>query len=416
MIDDIVVLPRTLKQFNREATVSSELLLTLPISAITREVGYESPCDDDWVKFGGTTEVITGKDTWFRFKIVENTQAGIAEYFCLTESPIDFYNPRNSSKLKIYCPWLTVTNRKTFKTRKFILWRHIFELIRYETEDNVIDAPIEAVIANEIKNFASIYGCDHFMRELEYYPSDYKNVLISEAHPNFTEGSDALDTLTMLGSNIRSYLSNYDMMPFSMFEPDDIFRNLHLPKQWTDYSVIRDCSVLPYLQFGTLTLGEIAHLFSPRYQLHSFQRGFSQPSLDPWTVLDIPSEDKQQLFTIIKYAEEIPYGEFELSIDSKGCSLKVYNPYNMGPFFGNQPIGLMKSCETETKAILTDVSTGFPQFKRMTLARSWSEEIYITVTNNDESVERFYYDMSVASTCSRSLIRDYNGNMFVSLV
>lgn len=408
MIDDIVVLPRTLTQFKRDAQVSSEMMCTLPISCITKEIGYESPNDDDWMKFGGTVPVHTGKNTWFRFKLIEALPDKIVEYFCLTESPVDFFNPRNSKKLKLYCPWLTVTDAKTLKTVKYVLWRHIFELTHYETDDNVVDTPAEAVMANEIRQFANVYGCDHFLKEIKNYPYDYQNTLISQVRPDVD--NTAMNNLMMLLSNMRAYHSNTDMMPFGMFEPDDIWRGVSLPPVWTDLSVLRSCSVLPYLQFGTITLGEVAHLFSPMYQLHAYQRGFPKPQLDQLTVLDIPTDDTKQLYAIIKYVEELPYSEFELSISPKGCRLSVYNPYNMSPLTRDT---LSKEALEKTIAkaepIRDLLCNGFRSMRSVLVVRSWSEEIYITVMNTGGSVEHFYYDLSVTATCARSLIRDYDG-------
>ena len=413
MIDDIVVLPRTLKQFKREASVSSETMVTLPLSAIPRYSGFESPNDEDWVCFGSTMRVPTGKHTWFRFKIVENTPIGIVEYFCLTESPVDFYNPRKSIKLKIHCPWLTITDSRHLKVKKFVLWRHIIELTRYETEDSVIDSPVEAVIANEIRAFAQIYGCEHFYKELTHYPTDFKNVLVSELKSKSEE--DGLDTLCTLESNIRAYLQNDDDLPFPMFEPDDIWRGISLPKRWTNTDMLRYCSVLPFLQFGAITLGEIAHLFSPCYQLHAFQRGFAQPVLNEMTILNIPANDTTELFTIIKYAEGLPYSEFELRITKTDCGLKVYNPYDLRLLKKTASVEASQST-AETDNIRRLILERFPNLSQMLLVRSWSEEIYITVTYADGKTDMFYYDMSVAALCDRSLIRDYNGCMFAQLI
>lgn len=409
MIDDIVVLPRTLTQFKREAEVSSEMMSTLPISYITKEVGYESPNDDDWIRFGGSVSVATGKNTWFRFKLIEGTPNGLVEYFCLSESPIDFYNPRNSKKLKFYCPWLSITDLKTFKTTKYVLWRHIFELTHYEVEDNVVDTPAEAVIANEVKNFAYMYGCDHFLKEVEYYPSDYKNVLISQIRPN--NDNVALDNLTRLLSNIRAFNSDINLVPFGAIVPEDIWRGVNIPHVWTDLGALRNCSVLPFLQFGSITISEIAHLFSPLYQLHAYQRSFSKAQLDQCTVLSIPSSDTRQLFDIIKYMEELPYSEFELRVDREGCRLKVYNPYNLNPINGNMPLADVASDSAPTDAIRTLFYNGFRGMAEAFATRSWSEEIYITVMNTNGSVEYFYYDLSVTATCARSLIRDYDGQL-----
>ena len=149
MIDDIVILPRRLKQFKYNAHVSSEQVCCPPISNIDRLVGYESPNDDVFIEAGTRMSLPTGVDTWFRCKLIENTRNGIVEYFCISRSPLDIFRIKRSSKTLLYCLWVSIIDPVTFKRRKYVLWEHVRALMRYEVEDNVADVPIEAVIADD---------------------------------------------------------------------------------------------------------------------------------------------------------------------------------------------------------------------------------------------------------------------------
>ena len=187
MIVDIVQLPRRLSRFNRHAEINSEEVFGFPISMISRIYGYQPYNDDDFIGVGSRHKVLTGKHTPFRYKIIEPTKHGIAEYFVMTESPIDIRLPFRSSRVRLFCPWVTITDPATLEVRKFIIWNGVKDLIRYEVEDSVRDVPVELVIANEIRNFARLHARPDVESTVDCYPSLDDNLVsevkYDEQHP-----------------------------------------------------------------------------------------------------------------------------------------------------------------------------------------------------------------------------------------
>lgn len=411
MIDDIVLLPRRLKQFKKDAKVSSELICTPPMSSISRIVGYEIPDDTFVVPFGIGMNIPTGVDTWFRFKLIENTVAGIVEYFCLSESPIDIFHIQNSKKTLVYCIWVSVTDTLTFKQRKYVLWEHIRALMRYEIEDNVNDVPVETAIADELRTFASMYGCPEIFAGLTNYPTSRDIVRISEV------GSDkrAVDTYLKVLSNIKALNEVYDF-DTSIHSPDptEVFRDTDVPEKWTDVSPLKRSSVVHHLLWGPVNIKDILFLFGPGFSLHCFQRGFNAKPLPGDTEIDVPSPDNSDVFSIIEYIETIPYGEFELTVNAdKTYDFVRYNPFDLNVLSRTAHADHMEDDAEVTKAAVNIREAFSDQTTEIHIARSWAEEAYITFRYAKGKSRRFYVDLAVYALCSRSLIRDYQIPAFI---
>ena len=410
MIVDIVPLPRRLSQFKREGVINSELVIGFPESNIAREFGYWAPNDEDLIGIGGRHRLIVGRDAFFRYKFIEPTKYGIAEYFVMSSSPIDIRFPIRSKRTQIYCPWVTITNGTTLKVRKFILWSGIFELMHFETEDTIHDVPVEAVIINELRNQAMIHGRPDILLGFEKYPKDWKNVLISEERLTDDEASD---TLTQLGANIKAYNEiTIDQEPFYWPDLWDIFRGINLPEVWTDSTPLNFCTFLSHVIHGHTTIGDIRHLFGMNYDAHAFQRMFNTDRLNPYTEISIYDDSNPDLFGILKYVERINYSEFVITVDENGmCRPTLYNPYDTYMRI-NQNSDQVHWDPTLMRKIPQALRQYCPDMKRAEIVRSWSEETYITIYRQTGSVERYYFDMVSAALGSRSLIRDYDGHMF----
>ena len=405
MIIDIVRLPRRLAQFKREASINSEEIITFPISSINRIFGYNTYNDDEFIGIGSVHKVLTGKYTPFRYKFIEPTKYGIAEYFVMTESPIDIRFPIRSKRVYLYCPWVTLTNMQTLQVRKFIIWNGVKDLIRFEVEDSVNDVPIESVLANELRLFASLHGRPDIVKDLENYP-DPKNVLISEEK---MDGTEAAEQLATLGSNIKAYNElTIGQDPYYWPDASDAFRGIDLPQVWTDTTLVQSCSLLNHFMFGKCSIWDIRHLFGMQYDTHAFQRIFNENPLDPLTELCIDYDQNPDLFAVLKYIEHLSYSEFALNIDQNGlCNVELYNPYD--PFI-KIPFDTSKHQDILSK-IVSSLKNGFKRFEGACIVKSWSEETYITIKYAGKT-EKYYFDLVAAALGSRSLIRDYSDGMF----
>lgn len=410
MLVDIVELPRRHAQFKRrEASVNSEMIISYPISNLAREFGYWSPNDDDYLAVGGIHRLMIGRDALFRYKFIEPTKYGVAEYFVMTSSPIDVRFPLSNKRIHLYCPWVTITDPRTLKIRKFILWNGIFELMHYETEDSIHDVPVEAVILNEIRNQARLHNRPDVLVGLEKYPQDWKKVLISEER---FDGSDAAEMLATLGSNIRAYNEVVvDQEAYYWPELYDIFRGLNLPESWTDTTPLRSCTFLSHVIHGSTTMGDIRHLFGMNYDTHAFQRMFNATALDPYTEISIYDENPD-FFGLLKYIERLPYSEFRIEVDKNGlCNIQLYNQYD--PYLQVKQSTGTAQFEPEIMAkISSAVRRCCPHLESGEIVRSWGEEVFFTLKDQTGGVHRYYFDLISASLGSRSLIRDYDGRIF----
>lgn len=407
MLVDIVQLPRRLKDFRHEASITSEQVLGYPMSYLHREFGYWSPNDEDFLGIGGKHRLIVGRDAFFRYKFIEPTKMGLAEYFVMASSPIDIRSPLRNKRIQLYCPWVTITDPRTLRMRKFLIWNGIFELMHYETEDSIHDVPIEAVIINEIRNQAILHDRPDILKGFESYPKDWKNVLISEEK---FDGTDAAEMLTTLESNIQAYNEiTVNEEPYYWPNIWDIFRDINIPPVWTDAKPLSFCTFLTHVIHGSTTMGEIRHLFGLNYDSHAFQRYFNSQALSPYTELSIYDDSNPDLFGILKLVERVPFSEFKLDIDEAGIHPYVYNPYDV----------FMRIDQASVK-IDQEVMHKLPQaikhycsnVKKAEIIRSWGEEVYITIQHQDGAIERFFFDLISASIGTRSLIRDYNGRLF----
>ena len=411
MIVDIVSLPRRLAHIKRaDEQVDSQQISSLPISCLSREYGYWQPHDDSFICVGSVHPVITGKDAVFRYKFIEPTKCGIAEYFVVTPSPIDIGRPMFTKNVQLVCPWVTLVDPKTMRTRKFIIWNGVYSLIHFETEDSILDFPVEAVMLNELRNLARLHDRPDLLEFLSNYPSDYKDVLISEERP---DGSMDVDQLAMLGSNIEAYNSMTDFDdPCHWCDISDVFRGIDLPNMYTDKSPLKGCSFLHHVLYGSTTIKEVAHLFGMSYDVHAFQRNFNDARLDKLVELSIHQDDNPDIFEILKCAERIPYEEYFLDFNEKGeCELNLRNHYD--PRL-KVPVPTKDPDIAKLSYTIRDlINHGFKGYKRAAVIKSWSSEVYITILPESGKLISYYFDLVSASLGSRSLIRDYDGHLFV---
>lgn len=411
MIVDIVELPSRLRSIKRcHEVVASEIPVGLPICALASITGYWEPTDEPWTAIGGVHPVITYRDALFRYKFIEPTKYGLAEYFVMTSSPIDILHPLRTSKVNLVCPWVTLTDTTTLKVRKFILWNGIFELMHYETEDTIIDVPVEAVMINELRTLAKLHDRPDLLEVLSKYP-DYKNILISE---ETVDGDVPLDSLLMLKSNMEAYTSMcVNDEPYYWPDIMDVLRGVTLPNvplPDSDKFPIRGCTLLSHFIHGPVLMSEIRHLFGMTYDTHAYQRPFNTAPLKDDTELSIYEGEASEKFDVLKYVERLPYSEFELTIEraNKTGTIRVFNPYD--PFVDVGPVILENDTTKLISKIVDRSLESFPDAEKIVIISSYSDEVYITTLTAGGTKSCSYYDLVSASLGSRNLIRDYNGS------
>lgn len=406
MIVDIVPLPRRLKNIKRrEESISSEEVVCLPIPTLSRSCGYWQPDDTAYIGFGGWHPVITGKDVPFRYKFIEPTKFGTAEYFVVTTSPINILQPWLSKNVQLICPWVTLSDPKTLTVRKFILWNGIFDLMHFETEDNISDTPIEAVIVNELRNLAKSNYRDDLIESLKEYPSDCSKLYISEEK---MDEVNSVDNLSQLQSNILAYgsmLENED--PCYWCDIGDVVKGVKLPHKWNYFPELCGCTFLNHVLYGKTTLGGIRHLFGLTYDAHAYQRVFINKELDPGVELSIYDNSNPDLFGVLKYVERLPYSEFVIEINGGNGvpSMTIMNPHDVTLKLKNE---VPPSLRDSVNQIVNALKSGYPEMIGAKIIRSWEECVYITIMNTDDSKQSFYFDLISASLGSRVLVRDYD--------
>lgn len=412
MINDIVQLPARLKQFKRSANIKAETMMWYPISTITRSVGYPEPDDTSVVQYGTNFELPTGMDTFFRYKFVETTKSGICEYVVFTEEPIDIARPYNSLCVTLYPLWVNFTDRNTCQTKKFVLWNNVAKFSKQCGVKCGKTAPLEAVIADEIRAFAAFYGYqDELLRYVCNMPSVNDETHITE---ETKESDDLANKLMLLGSNILAYHDCFDTDLWQVTgRPDIVLSGIELPEKHNiNIHLIQMSDAFWWLSKGPVKLGDIKPVFSPTYGRHMFRRPFKLDPLNPYTEISIEDENLG-IFELIKYFEHLPYSEFEVKFDrEQKTKITLFNPYDLNAVISNAHVDHLDTLEESLRPIKTKIGEVFPDYVRMTVVRSWSEEIYITLVDKNDNIERFYYDMAAATIGSRALMRDYSGCMF----
>ena len=227
------------------------------------------------------------------------------------------------------------------------------------------------------------------------------------------DGSMDIDQLSMLGSNIQAYnsMSEFDD-PCHVCDIGEVFRGVDLPNMYTDQSPLKGCTFLRHVLYGPTTIKEVAHLFGMSYDVHAFQRNFNDKKLDKLVELSIYQDDNPDIFEVLKCAERMPYEEYFLDFDEKGeCELHLRNHYDPSlevPIPKNDPD--ISKLVYEIRDLLQH---GFKGFKHAAVIRSFEECVYITIMLDTGKLISYYFDLVSASLGSRSLIRDYDGHMFI---
>jgi len=415
MIVDIVELPRRLQHFKNGA-IDTRDTCGFPLPALYRVSGFWEPDDASYLCIGGKHDLITGKDCLFRYKFIEPTKFGIAEYYVITADKIDIRFPARQKRVRLYCPYVTLTDPKTMLVRRFMLLAGVWELLHFETEDNVEDYPADAVTVNEIKNlldinsaydvcgpfFSTDLGLKSIVEKIKSNPN-YDDVLITEI-----KGDDDIQTLLNLGSNISAY-NNMTLNESPCFWCDitDVFRNVTVPNLNVVNDTMKTCSLLAHFMYGGVVISDIKHLFGMTYDTHAFQRWFNDGRLDPDIEISLGDGNTDKfVLEILKYVSRLPYNEFELTIDNSGLyNIKVYNPYD--------PM-LSVVCEETVKENIGKFANEVVAASQYNIEalKSWGEEVYITIKRKDGRKRRFYFDSLSTIIGSQSLIRDYDGHMF----
>ena len=413
MIDDIVTLPVRLKQFKHDAVITSTTIRWLPMSTLCRRYGFESPDDTAIFPVGSQISMPTGLDAMFRYKFVEQIPAGICEYFIVSESPINILRPKLSKQNKIYCLWATVTDPKTLRGKKFIFWRSVFDICRFEIEDTTVDAPAEGVIGEELKAFRALYSLP---REKNWFDTitSPDDVLVSQGG----DRDKNIDALLQLGANMKAFNDAVDLQGSDSWwlNPNDVFVGVDLPEK-PNFDLLKGATLFPMLVYGAAFFGNFTHLIGNKYIVHPYWRPFRDDHLHPATEISIRDEDSP-IYEILKYAEDLPYSEIEVQMTSKlegnseFCDIKVYNPYDLNFEFNVSSTDQAKYIDPMVKHVREVLDRNISNWTRVCLTRSWSEETYITIEKADLSVERFYFDLAASVLSSRNLVRDYQGCMY----
>lgn len=409
MIIDIVQLPRRLSQFKgRKASIDSKMLVGYPTPTLARTFGYWGYDDTPAMQLGSLHILPTGPDAMFRYKFIEPTRHGLAEYLVLTTSPIDVRHPLGNKKIELICPFVTITDPKTYMIRKFILWNGVFDLVHYETEDNIKDVPVEHVIIQEVLNFAKENNRPDIIEDVVRSTKTKYGAIITE-EPMC--GNKAVDRLLQLGSNIQAYNTMMvDNEPYYWCDPADVLRDVNVHKVCTDMTILDHCTILPHFVYGKTSMGDLRFLFGVHYDAHAFQRVFNLNRMNEFTEISVQADDPD-MFAVMENIASLPYSEFQITADANGLyDVKLYNQYDIYLPFKNG-FELSKEAKDQIVKAISILRSTRKDIVNIEITRSYGEEIYITIKRAN-STERFYFDLVSVTLGSRAVIRDYCGYLF----
>ena len=404
MIDDIVMLPRRLAALPYDVSVVSLTDVITPPSVWVSQHELE-PLDEGFGSNYGTSILMPGKNSALhRFKIIENLPDYILEYVCVGEECIDPLNLTKNKGIKVNCVLVNMVDRKTFKQRRFLPWNPISAI-----KSNYCDLgvpgdgiPIEVAMANKIRSFSREICCPELSEMVANYPTE--SVAVSE------DMGDDLSTIMnyeQLCANINDFNSYCSAGPYGL-DGRIVLSGVELPGTWGDVTPIMNSSVGRMLLRGNVPLEELFRFISPRYRQHLFHyRPFGDGKLNSEDSTDLINDTENYcIFTIVKLIERIPYGEFTMRLDrGKPKEVKVLSPYSLNELPTDKlDVATIITLEKEIQRAVTRV---FPNYSRICVTRSWSEEVYITILDaSGQVLYRQYADLAILAPCTRLLVRE----------
>lgn len=380
MIDDIVQLPRPLSLFKTGATLASVRAYEPPDSTLGLITGCTCETRDLPIAIGNEFELLVGKTTPYRYKMLEHDENSIREFVSLADGPM------SSADTRVFNLWVNNVDRETLKTERHYFWPLIAAVREYfgfqECE----------LLSKRIRDEVRLTGL------LSNYPGLERTYSWAHNTPQAREAElSEIDRMYLLGENIR--VMDQLAMSGEWFNPLDVYRGV-LTEDKSPFRLVTASG--KFLSREAVGPKDIKKLLGPDYGTRPYQSCLTPVKpLKQGTIIDAMTE-LSGWFEVLKYIELIPYGESFVDLqDNKIKVMRVFDPYDRGRFIDLELNQLDEAFVSNFERIRSSLNDLLPEYKKLSIYRSWGEEVYITYTNLNGKTKQFYFDMVYAAIGSQ---------------
>ncbi len=353
-----------------------------PTSAYSKAFGSGVDVSDLPICIGNEFRLLVGKDTPYRYKLIEHDEKLIREYVSISAGPVD------SPLTNMFTLFTNKVDKSTLKVEKFYHWNII------QRARNYFGFGYASLLSKEIQDEVKCEGA------LLNYPGLDRSYQWSHDHLERYESEfNELDRLHMISANCHAIDDDFLMNGrFFLGHPLDVFRGVSKENE----PVIFKSYLGHALTSGPINNCELKKMIGPDYATRPYQRCLMK-------CRDISNETSIEdlgeftgWFDLLKYIELIPYGEFYVSFSKDKLDvMRVYDPYDRG-----RTLDLNPETDTTTnwdafvsmRRLLNDL---LPNAKTLSVYRSWGEEVYITYKTQDCKTKQFFFDLIYCAIGSR---------------
>ena len=374
MIDDIIELPRPLSKLNNgKLLVSSYTPFEKAPSVFGMIYGHSLDDDRSPVCLGNSSCIMTGKDAFYRYKMIEHNATTIREYVSVADGPF------SSKSTKFFTLWMTVIDKTTLRAERYYFWDAIAYARRYFGMQNcyLLSKNLEDTLKLESRVLP--------------YPGLERSYQWAHKYSFPVKGeATEIDGMYMLKSNLESM--EIAKMCEDMFNPLDVFRGAASQEENKPQT---STSLEHLLRRDSIEQPLIKKLIGPDYGFHRF---CLKPTcgITKDMRIDQIGAVAEPWFEILKYIELIPYSELFVVIKGKLIDvMRVYDPYDPGRYLDINPVttNISEYLEDLFDKILSCAKSLECGLQEISIYRSWGEEVYITMKTKDREVKKYYFDM-----------------------
>lgn len=382
MLDSVIELPRQLSRVRDAVRCANYMAYEPPTSPFGKAIGVSCDIIDLPICIGNRFDILTGRDAFHRYKLMEHTPTELHEYVCVSDEPY------SSGRGQIFTLWLNIVDKTTLKLKRVYFWNNIAHAREYfsmPSSESLNDR------ARSDVNFIMKLFFPHVPANMYYTGGKYRY------YPTRDELDDVCARYSIIG-NAAAAEDCYANEQFYMVHPGDLFRGALPDEQPIDLSK----RVGRVLASGPVAPRTIKKMLGPPCGCEYWHKPL-KPINESTTIDQV--QEFNGWFSVLKYIELIPYGElFMLIRNGKFEVIRAFDPYDRIRTIDIDPRTADEELNRAFLELLSDLDDLLPNTESVSIYRSWSEEVYITSVTKDRKTERFYFDLVYSAIGSRMFV------------
>lgn len=395
MVDDIVELPRPLAGRKNSAVLASYAPMEIPTSPLGNMYGVVDCNRDMPICIGNEFNLLTGKDAPHRYKFIEHADKQIVEYVAVADGSV------KSRTTKIFIIFVNHVDKSTLEVKREYCWENI-KKAREHFGFKPITVLSENVKDELLTSAGMIYPGLTRMFNWTHSPGSV-----------FADESREVERLMLLRENIKSFNDAWSL-DYTPHEGDLFKGCLDDKKPEKDLRLLTASGrTLPY---HVLSPEDLMQFKSSRLGLGPYQHCLIQNKEGIGSSVIDGLSEFTGWFDVLKYIEAIPYGEVFAQVTPKSEDVvRVYDPYDRVRYFdvseemmslrakGIEVPKALRSADEAACLVRDAVVEILGDFKKMSVYRSWGEEVFITIQKRSGLTIRYYFDLFHAVLGTRLL-------------